>query len=279
MWEHAGLAAEALAVYPGHPHFLLILGRGLYYQGEYRGARQALEDAVTAAPSDAVLLRGACELSLAILDIHQPAKRRDALNRLRELLDSRDLTPADRLFARHAALRVAVSLGLLEDARADLRWLEAQEPALDETAKEMLLIARMDLLLAERRITEAARLLPHLLEASAPMVRFHGLVASIFWDLPADVKAAVAKLVGEQLPGNMRSSFQALRAALAEGDWLPYMSRQLQEYPYDSHGYLVGAWLARAADREAWATYLELCRAQLPWSPWCSPPWGAEVPR
>ncbi len=87
----------------------------------------------------------------------------------------------------------------------------------------------------------------------------------------------MAKMVGSQLPGNMRSSFEALRAALAEGEWIPHVSRQLQEYPYDSHGFLVGAWLARAEDREGWASYLELCRAQLPWSAWCSPLWGAEV--
>jgi len=279
VWEQAALAADALAVYPGHPQFLLILGRGLYYQAHYRGARRALEDALAAAPPDAALLRGACQLSLAILDAHEPAKRQDALGRLRELLRGEDLTPADRLFARHAAVRLAVSLRRLEEDRAHVRWLRAQEPRLDQTAKEMVLLARLELLLAEGRAADAAPLLPHLHEAGAPLVRFHGILASILWDLPAELEAAVPTVVEAQLPGNMRGSFQALRVGLAGGDWLPYLSRQLQEFPYDPHGYLVGAWLARGEGRQGWASCLQLYRAQLPLSLWCSPAWGAEVPQ
>lgn len=93
MWEQTALAAEALAVYPEHPQFLLILSRGLYYQRQYRDARQALEGALAAAPADAALLRGACQVSLAILDSHEPVKRHDALHRLRKLLSKAITSP------------------------------------------------------------------------------------------------------------------------------------------------------------------------------------------
>lgn len=273
VWEHAALAQEALGVYPDHPQFLLILGRGLYYQGEWRQARQALEAVLEKAPGEGRYLRGAARLSLAILDSYEPQKRRPAYGEILQLLDGDTLTRADRIYAYLAAARIALALGEPSTARRHLEVLKAMEDQLEPEMREVLRREELQLALVEKRFSDARALLLELEQASNRLAWFSGVMARLFLDETEKLQALLAQVPVVQLPGNVRASAEALRLGLAGQPWRPLVARQLQEFPYDASGYLVGAWLARREGDESWVSYVQLGVAQLPHSVWVRPPW------
>lgn len=273
VWEHAALAQEALGVYPDHPQFLLILGRGLYYQGEWRKARQALEAVVEKAPREGRYLRGAARLSLAILDSYEPQKRRLAYGEILQLLDGEALTRADRIFAYLAAARTALALGDQVSARRHLGVLQAVEDQLEPEMREMLRAEELQLALAEGRFSDARRLLPELAQASNRIAWFFGVLARLFLDQAEGLEELLAQVPVVQLPGNARACAEALRRGLRGEPWRPLLERQLQEFPYDAGGYLVGAWLGRREGDAGWASSVKLGAAQLPHVFWLRPPW------
>ncbi|HRS17816.1 MAG TPA: tetratricopeptide repeat protein [Thermoanaerobaculaceae bacterium] len=278
-WEQEELVRRALAQYPDHPHFLLLLGDALLFSGEWERARAALDRALELLPENAHTMRAAVRLRLAIADSHFPGTQERARRTLEQLVAGTVLPPVEQLRAQLALVRLLGATGRLAEAEALLARAERRLTGTDAAIQDLAVAERFVLYLHQRRLSQARQLLRGLSACTNRYAWWAGVLGRLYFNVPdVEVQALVASVHIRELPAAHRPSALALHSAFAGEAWEEILAEHTRRYPSDSSAYLVGAWLARREGQPSWRRYLEAGAAAAPQGVWLSPVWAQEDP-